>query len=69
MQKNIENYREFRVLSMMRSGHHAIIDWMMKQQGGTSLFVNNIFEKSKDEFKKFSIYNEDEEDVVWNGGI
>jgi hypothetical protein len=53
----------------MRSGHHAIISWIMKQQEGPSLFVNNVFEKSKVEFEKFSVYNEEEEDVIWNGGL
>jgi hypothetical protein len=36
----IINQREFRVVAMQRSGHHAIINWILKNIGGTGCFLN-----------------------------
>jgi hypothetical protein len=33
---------EIRILSMMRSGHHAICNWIFEQLSGNSLFINRI---------------------------
>jgi hypothetical protein len=35
-------YRVFRVLGARRSGHHAIITWLIRQSPGKVIFLNNL---------------------------
>jgi hypothetical protein len=40
--KEVINTKEIRVIGLRRSGNHAIINWMQKQQAGTIEHLNNI---------------------------
>src|ERR1700730_9867565 len=37
----IVNKREFRVFAMKRSGHHAVINWLLLHFTGPAYFLNN----------------------------
>jgi hypothetical protein len=36
------NQREFRIVSLRRSGHHAVIDWLMRQLAGEIVHLNDL---------------------------
>jgi len=36
------NKKEYRVVGLKRSGNHVIINWIIKQQPGTVVFLNNV---------------------------
>lgn len=38
----VVNAREIRVLAMRRSGHHAVIHWLLRQARGPALFLNDV---------------------------
>ncbi|HTQ79140.1 MAG TPA: hypothetical protein VMM92_04030, partial [Thermoanaerobaculia bacterium] len=40
-EQEIVNHRELRVLAMRRSGHHAVIHWILRQIGAPALFLND----------------------------
>lgn len=47
--------KEIRVLAMQRSGHHAIIDWIIRSNNVSTFFLNNI---TRTKYKKqFETYN------------
>ncbi len=51
---NITNFLELRVCGLMRSGNHAIIEWIMQQHAGHAVcFLNNILHGDHDPYKNF----------------
>ena len=38
----VGNASEIRVLAMRRSGHHAVIHWLLRQARGPALFLNDV---------------------------
>lgn len=63
--------KEIRIFAMMRSGHHAVINWLFEQLPGNVLFINRIlgrrvfYENYSDAYKvwnpDFFIYNFEDE--------
>ena len=49
------NKREIRVIGIVRSGHHAVINWIMKQLKGKVVFLNKCKSK-KNPFKSCNRY-------------
>ena len=41
-EREITNQRELRVASLRRSGHHAVLDWIMRQLPGTVVHLNDL---------------------------
>jgi hypothetical protein len=50
----IVNKREFRVFAMKRSGHHAVINWLLLHFTGPVYFLNNCGFVASTEFFNFS---------------
>ncbi|MHA1469269.1 MAG: hypothetical protein ACTSSP_01765 [Candidatus Asgardarchaeia archaeon] len=42
MNENFINQKEIRVLGLKRTGHHAVINWIIKQTKGTVCFINDV---------------------------
>lgn len=38
----VVNQREFRIVSLRRAGHHAVIDWLMRQLSGKVVHLNDL---------------------------
>lgn len=59
------NFLELRVFGLMRSGNHAIIEWMLNQHSGhPACFLNNVRHGDHDPFSHFAhrmLYNIHEE--------
>jgi hypothetical protein len=41
-QRPVINQREFRIVSLRRAGHHAVIDWLMRQLSGEVVHLNDL---------------------------
>jgi len=54
----IVNQSEIRVLAMRRSGHHAVIHWLLSQAAGPALFLNDVSLDEQGELRgnRFSRY-------------
>jgi len=44
--------KEISVISLMRSGHHGVINWILRQIDGSYLFINELFNPK---FRKFRL--------------
>lgn len=54
MTTNITNFLELRVCGLMRSGNHAIIEWIMQQHEGQAIcFLNNIRHGDYDPYENY----------------
>jgi hypothetical protein len=54
----VVNRSEIRVLAMRRSGHHAVIHWLLRQVAGPALFLNDVSLDERGELRgnRFSRY-------------
>ncbi len=52
---NFTNYKEIRCFGLRRSGNHAIINWIIKQNNNPFVFLNNIkVDRDINPYKSFS---------------
>jgi len=57
---------EIRIMAMMRSGQHAVIDWLLNQLPGNVVYINDILHPDCDKYHHIKLCNENTDFFIFN---